>query len=648
MARTTNLAILLSALLTTTALAQVSVLPETVISASQYPMEASRVGASATVLLGEQLRAKGIETVADALRQVPGVAIDSAGTRGAVTQVRIRGAEANHLLVLIDGIEVNGLGDGGFDFADLAIDDIERIEVIRGPQSGIYGANAHAGVIAIVTRSGKGLERPRLDAKIETGSHKTLSGSLNVRGANGPFYSSVTISDYSTRGYNISRFGFEPDGSRAFTFTAKGGVDITPNFNLEGVVRATSRFAYTDAQDFNCIFNPMTFMCTPVNPATYGQNDDSVGHTAYDSLASRFGATLKLLDDRWVQSANVKFFDEKLRSFDAFLGAFGADGFRTMLDYKSTFLFDTAIFGGERHTATVLVDHRREEFTQIGSPIGYLKERLGLAGEYVLDLPSHTTLSGALRHDRNKGFADVLSWRVALSQRFPAIGTRVHSSAGKGITDPTVFELFGSTFNLPNPNLVPEQSIGWDIGVEQRLFGDRVIADVTYFSSRFTDKIELTFNPGLGGFVYVNGSGIAQRQGVEVAVSAQILDWLSLNGTYTYTHALDSTGQIEIRRPPHSGSIEATARFANNQAKAVLGVVFNGTRKDFYFGPTSTTLMTLPGATILRAYLSYDVTPMATLFVRAENVLDQQYEEIFSYRAPPFMAFAGLKVKLGH
>ncbi len=173
------------------------------------------------------------------------------------------------------------------------------------------------------------------------------------------------------------------------------------------------------------------------------------------------------------------------------------------------------------------------------------------------------------------------------------------------------------------------------------------MTDVTYFSTEFTGKQELIFDPGLGGLIYVNGSGVAQRQGVEVAVTAQILDWLSLNGTYTYTDAIDSTGQIEIRRPPHSGSIEATARFADNRAKVVLGVVFNGTRKDFFFGSAGNTPVTLPGATILRAYLAYDVTPMATLFVRAENVLDQHYEEIFSYRAPPFMAFAGLKVKLG-
>jgi vitamin B12 transporter len=646
MARTRSLTALFAALSLSTAAAQTE-LPEIVIYAGQIPLESSRVGASATVLHGEPLRAAGLETVAEALRQVPGLAIDSAGGRGTLTQVRIRGSEANQVMVLIDGIEVNGLADPLFDFADLLLDDVERIEVIRGPQSGIYGSNAHAGVISIVTHSGKGLSKPRLDARVEIGSRATASGGINVRGSQGPLYGSVTISDYTTRGYNISRFGFEPDGSRAFGATAKVGADVTPNFNIEGVVRATSRFVATDAQDFNCVFDPITFTCPPVNPATFGLIVDTPGFTRYESAAARLAATLKLLDGRWVQSANAKFFDERLRSLDAFLGPFGADGQRTMFDYKSTLFTDSNLLGGERHALTFLADHRREDFDQLGNPTPYRKERIGVAGEYVLDLPTHSTITGALRHDWNKGFADVLTWRIALSQRLPATRTRIHTSVGKGITDPTVFELFGSPFNLPNPSLVPEQSIGWDIGIEQQFMDGRIITDVTYFSSDFTNKIELTFDPSLGGFVYVNGTGIARRRGVEVALTARLLEWLTVDGTYTYTHARDSFGAIEVRRPPHSGSLSTTARFAQNRGRAVLGVVFNGSRKDFFFGPMGTSLVDLPGATVVRAYLAYEITPLATLFVRAENVLNQRYEEIFSYRAPPFAAYAGLKIKLG-
>ena len=641
-----QLALLALPFLALPAFAQSTVLPETVISANQYPMESSRVGAAATVISGEELRGKGIATVADALRSVAGVSVIQSGTRGSLTNVFMRGADPRNLLVLIDGIEVNQLGFPGFDFADLPVDDIERIEVIRGPQSGIYGANANAGVISIVTRSGKG-SKPKLEGKLEAGSFGTVAASVNARGSAGPVYGSVSLSDYQSRGYNIARDGSERDGSRALVATAKGGVDVNPYLNIEGVLRYTDRLAKSDAQDFNCIFDPITFTCPAANPATYGLIVDTPGQTAYKSLASRLAATLTLLDGHWIQSAAIKRFDEKTRAVDAFLGPFGADGNRTTLEYKSTVLFDTNLLGGERHTFTTLVDNRREDYAQVGNPQDFRKERTGLAGEYVIDLPSYTTVSSALRHDWNKGFIDVLSWRLALSQRLPQWGTRIHTTWGKGITEPDVFQLFGSTFNLPNPSLHLEQSIGWDAGVEQKWLGGMLVTDVTYFSTRFTGKIDLVFDPVAGGLIYVNGTGVAVRRGVETSATANLAAWWSVTATYTHLLARDSLGNPEIRRPANSAAIETTFRYFDNRAKATFGVVYNGVRKDFFFQPTATLLVDLPGVVVARAYLSYDVTPQATVYVRAENMFGARYEEIYSYRAPPLAVYAGLKVKLG-
>src|SRR5919201_7035873 len=185
-----------------TAQAQTVALPKIVVSAGQTAMEAARVGASVTVLSGEELRQKQIPTVAEALRSVPGVEVDQSGGRGALTQVRIRGDEANHVLILIDGIEVNAVADSNFDFADLTVEDVDRIEVIRGPQSGIYGSNAQSGVISIITRSGRGMKGGAAEAKFEGGSRSTATGAAHVRGSAGPMYGSLTVSDYSTSGYN--------------------------------------------------------------------------------------------------------------------------------------------------------------------------------------------------------------------------------------------------------------------------------------------------------------------------------------------------------------------------------------------------------------------------------------------------------------
>jgi vitamin B12 transporter len=280
---------------------------------------------------------------------------------------------------------------------------------------------------------------------------KTLTGSANVRGAAGPFYGSATVSDYTTSGYPISRFGGPNDGSRALTVTAKGGIDVSEYFNIEGVVRHTDRFTRVDPQDFGFICSS-SFVCVP--SPTFGFVVPGDAGNSYDSTAGRLGATLTLFGGHWVQSADAKIFDEHLSGFQntpppAF--TFDTRGERRTLDYKSIFKFATDLFGGENHTMTVLLEDRREHFVSISSPIPYDKGRKSLAGEYVLDLPTDTTLSGALRQDWNTSFADVLTWRLALSQRFAPTGTRIHASAGKGVTDPNVFELFGTLFNLPNP-----------------------------------------------------------------------------------------------------------------------------------------------------------------------------------------------------
>lgn len=618
--------------------AQVAELPELVVSASLFPLDATRVGSAVTVLHGDRLRQDNVPTVAQALRTVPGLAVNHSGTRGSLTEVRMRGAESNHLLVLIDGIEVNALANLAFDFADMPIDDIERIEVIRGPQSGIYGSNAHAGVISIITRSGKGLAKPRLNARLEGGMLDTASGGINLRSAVGPVYGSFTASGYRSGGYNISHFGSERDGSRAFVGTGKFGIDVSDALNVEAVVRYANRSADGDPQDF-----------TGGSP-TYGLLLDGDQRTDHEGLAARVGATLRLFDGRWVQNINAKHFDETLTAFSNGVQTSSLGGTRRTFDYKSTTFFDTNFAGDERHIVSLLADHRRENYS--ASFLGgtaFEKKRVGLAGEYVLDLPTDTTLSGALRHDWNEPFENATTWRLSLSQRFPATASRLHASIGKGITDPDHTEILGfpAFFILPNPNLKPESSVGWDIGLEQAFWNGLLVTDVTYFSADFKDKIEPTFI----GFntLYVNSPGTSHRRGVEVAATLNPTDRLSFAATYTYTHARNSMGVPELRRPPHSGSVQATLLSGDRRGRATIGATYNGSRRDIRFNdfPTPNSFVVLPASTVFWANLSYEVTPHTSVFVRAENLFNRRYEEIFSYRAQPIAVFAGLRAKLG-
>ena len=625
MAQTKTPALLTLFLLSTTAaFAQVSELPEIVISAHQIPVESNKVGAAVTVLNGNELRARGLVTTADALRTVPGVMVNQGGNAGSLTQVRVRGSEANHTLVMIDGVPAQRLDEGDFDWADFLLDDIERIEVVRGPQSGIAGANAHAGLISIFTKSGRGLARPEAEYRLEGGTQNSHRESASFRGATGPFYGAITFQNRETGGYNISRMGNERDGHRAWIATAKGGLDIG-NLNVEGSVRHVNR----DVQ-----YDPEFFI--PV-PDVYGrdkfrstQGRIAVTHTAFDGgLMQRFGASMV---DQHYRS--------EWRGGPFLLSPFLVDSDATFLDYKATAKYGTGFFGGEQHSLTLVLDQAREHYKHnFGADAD--RTRRGIAAEHLVDLPWGLALATALRRDFNDAFADVTTWRVTGSQLVAGTGTRLHASVGKGVTNPTFTEQFGFFPGfVGNPSLRPESSIGWDFGGEQRWLDGRLITDVTYFSADVQDAI------APAGVTVVNLPGTSTRRGVEITLQYSPTDLFQIDASYTYTDARRPNGQAELRRPRHTGSVNVTAFSPDQRGRATLGVSYNGRMQD---GETFNlpNRVDLPAFTVASAILSYDLTPSATVYVRAENLFDKSYEEVFSYRARGFTAYAGLRVKLG-
>jgi len=628
-----------------------TVLPElVVISPSLTPIEASKTGSSVTVMTGEEARSSGFTQLSDVMRTFPGVAVSQSGARGSLTQFRVRGAEANHLLVMIDGVPANSLADGEYNFADIPLDDIERIELLRGPQSGLYGANAHSGVLTIETKSGRGLTKPEFNAKIEGGTQKSAEAAATFRGAWGPFYGSTTASYATTNGFNIARDGNETDGARRAAVTSKVGVDLTPYFNVEGFVRHLYRNAQTDPQDPFFLNNGLVV--------------DAPGYsTRTEETLARVQGTLKLFEDRWIQSMKWTGSRTGVRGEENFLQTSSSLGIAQTVTYKSSVLLDSNFAGGETHKITGLLENRREQFSFDSSILqffsqadidaahnGYTRTTNSVGGEYVLDLlRTGTTISIAQRQDFNEPFEDEYTWRYSISQKLGMIsGARLHSSVGRGVTNPSFIEQFGfitSTFQ-PNPNLVPESSIGWDAGWEQQFWDGRVLFDVTYFNSRLQNEIVLTsvLVNGQNKSSVANLTGASTRQGVEVTGKFRPFDWLSLAGTYTFTDARDDKGVQEIRRPPHAASASATVLFLEGRAKATLNVVYNGQMTDTIFSfPSQTT--TLNAYTLVGGMISYDTTPWSTVYVRAENVFNQRYEEVYSYRSPGAAVYAGIKVR---
>src|SRR4051812_42274329 len=621
-----------------------TVLPELiVISPSLLPIEASKTGSSVTVMTGEEARSSGFTQLSDGGRAFPGVAVNQSGSRGSLTQFRVRGTEANHLLVMIDGVPANAIADGEYNFADIPLDDIERIELLRGPQSGLYGANAHSGVLTIETKSGRGLAKPEFNARIEGGTQKSAEAAATFRGALGPFYGSTTVNYATTNGFNIARDGFETDGAKRAAVTSKVGVDLTPYFNVEGFVRHLYRNAQTDPQDPFFLNNGLVVDAPGYNTKT-------------EETLARVEGTLKLFDDRWIQSGKWTTSRTGVTGIENFMQTSASLGTAQTLTYKSSVLLDSDIVGGEKHRITGLLENRREYFSfdsvfVFGPDLdaarnGHTRTTNSVGGEYVLDLlRTGTTISIAQRQDFNEPFQDEYTWRYSISQKLGMTGARLHSSVGRGVTNPSFIEQFGfvvSSFQ-PNPNLVPESSIGWDAGWEQTFWNGRVVFDVTYFNSRLENEIVLKSLPSFKTTVD-NLTGASTRQGIEATGKVRPFDWLTLAGTYTYTDSRDDKGLPEIRRPMHAASASATATFLEGRGKATINVIYNGQMPDTIFSfPSQPT--TLAAYTLVGGMISYDTTPWSTVYVRAENVFDRRYEEVYSYRSPGAAVYAGVKVR---
>ena len=583
---------------------------------------------SATVLDADTLENRQTRDIADVLRDVPGVAV--AGIAGQ-TQIRLRGSEANHVLVLVDGIEVSDPFAGEFDIGTLQAEVGARVEVLRGPQSALYGSDAIGGVVAYESASGRAV--PGLAARVEGGTQATINGALRYGAFGDSWDAALSATVVSTGGQPNARGGTRDIGRDSYTVSGKGSVDVSGSFAL----RAAARFIRTEGE-----FNDSDFdFASP----TFGLTIDSPG-TGYvnEAVYALVGARAEVLEGRWTHDLSAQRAEIDRKTFGPFGPTSGSEGDRIKASYV------TALRLNDAHNLTFAADWERERFRN-ADPSGFAFagrraiETVGLVGEYRY-AGAAFDLTAAVRHDLNDKFRDATTFRVGAGYRL-ADTTRLRAAAGSGVKNPGFFELYGFVDGrfIGNDALRPEKSTGWEVGVDQDV-GDSARLSVTYFDSELDGEIFTTFPAPTFIATPANRVTESQQRGVEVSFNARLADQWSLDAAYSYLDA-EENGVEEVRRPDHIASAALTWSAPGDAASATLVVRHNGATPDVAFTDPSfvPVRVRLDDYTLVNLNARVRLAEGISGFARVENLFDEDYEQVFSFVSPGRSAVVGVEAR---
>ena len=620
------------------------------VTASRNPVPLWEAGSALTVIDRVEIERRQTPYVVDLLRSVPGLSVSQQGGAGKFAQIRVRGAEANQVLVMIDGVEVNDTTRADdFDFSTLTTSDIERIEIVRGPQSSLWGSDALAGVINMITK--QAIRPFEAIASAEGGSFgtKQFSGSVGHRGDN--YKVRLGANHLSTGGTNVAVAGDEDDAYRTTSLHAKADWQAHQTLSFDASGRVTDIRNETDTGAFTGI---------PID--SDGQTDTFLAYAAANARTSFYdGRWTHWLGGAWSRSDN--------KDRDLLDGSQGrVQGDKYSVDYQTTVRLATPQLFNAQHSLTFAIDFEERYFKQRG-PIAFgldpnqnrKIDTLGYIGEYRLRLFDATTLSGSVRHDDNSDFENVTTFRFSLSQRLMRWGTVFSGAYGTGQKDPTFFDRFGFSAGgffpfVGNSNLTPEKSSGWELSVQQPLFDDRLNLGASLFSERLEDEIN--------GFVLdfvtststaENLDGKSHRDGFELFANAALTDTLSATASYTYLDATEidrATGirSDEVRRARHQGAASMNYVFNNGRGNVNLHLTHTGDQDDDTFLAAvmfARQRVSLNSFTLLGVSASWQLFDRVSVFARAENLLDDDYQEVFGFQAPGASAYLGIRYTSG-
>jgi len=607
---------------------------EVMVSASLVPIVANKSANAITVIDREQLRNRAALSVSDLLRDVPGLAVSRSGVQGSQTQIRARGAEANHLLVLIDGVEANDPSQSDeLNWGVLAADDIERIEVIRGPQSSMRGSDAMAGVVNIITRSASAPFSAA--AFTEVGSFSTKRSGFNLGAKKDNFDIRLGVSDTQTEGENISRTGDEKDGYENTSINLKAGLQLSDELRISVAARHSDGMNEFDADnDFD------------------GFIEDQDAVSEFRNSTMRLQGDYSSADGRWQHKLMVAQSNNDNEAFaDGTLGNVTAST-KDQIQYIGSLFWNN---GAQR--LSFLAEREEEDYKQRG-PLNWgldpnqdrERDTDSFALELRTDISDDLSFAASGRHDDNSEFDSANSFRVEAIYQLND-GLRLRSAYGTAVKNPTFTERFGFYTNfIGNPNLEPEESSSWELGMDKQM--GELSLSATLFDTELESEIDgFVYDPATFAYTSGNKEGKSQRQGVEFTASVNMSDNLVINAAYTYTDSVEADGvggyKDEIRRARHTGSLNLAWQAMDN-LQINTNAQYSGSQTDTYFPPwpTPSQTVTMDDYRLININANYSASDKLDIYLRLDNLLDDDYEEVFGYQTLGFGASLGLRFSL--
>ncbi len=590
---------------------------EIIVSATRFDIPLDQSPASVSVITSEDIEQKQIQRVSNALREVPGLSVVQTGTAGQLTSVFTRGLRSEHTQVLLDGVPINQGLQGAFNFADLTTDDIDRIEVVRGPQSTLYGPRALAGVIQIFTKQGEGT--PTIMLSGEGGSYDTFRETLESEGKIDGF-------DYSIGASRIDTDNARPNNQYRNS-AAIANIGWSPNEQF----RIGSLFTYSlsDTGNPNTIFDPKPL-----------DNFLTERWLLAPHVDLRIG-------DLWEHKFIFSYDHERQLNDpnqDGFVGPTRALFERTTIDYQTDLratswltltsgFFYSRVNAGQERPLVLQIFGPQPTFVS-----DHTQETAGFLQATATPIENLIFVAGG-RFDHFNQFGDIWTYRFAGSYKIDKTNTTLHSSIATGFSPPSSQDkIFGNNFGLQ-----PEKNLGWDIGVEQRLWKNRVTLGATYFHNDLSNVI------GFNGLFDTLNLGAAETQGLEAELRAQPVADLVFTASYTYLDA-EKTSSADINQPkgarlprrPRNEVYVSASYFWCKGLRTTAEAKFVNAREELNFGGPN---FDIEDYRFVNIAAEYEVNPHLSIFGRIDNLTNEHYAEVFGFPALGRAAYGGVKLR---